>query len=157
MSNIAISALCAITYIGGYDKNEDKRFFKDVIGHVESNNNYKAISKTSSAIGKYQFLWNYWNGVFESWYNRKISKKEYLHNHNMQEDLMDIYIKKEVDRYIPILKKYNNKKLNKNEMRALIHFKGYHGAKQYLKHGKDVSRKNNKSIKKYLSYFCKKQ
>ncbi len=114
---------------------------------------YKAENPTSSAVGKYQFLWN----------TRKekitpitgISDKEtYKNSPEQQEKFMDYVIQHD---HIPTAKKlqvqYPNRKLP--ELIMLLHFKWEAGTLDWIKNEVDKTTANNISIDKYLNNFQK--
>ena len=132
------------------DTNEISESLKSYLGKKESNNNYKATNKNSSATGKYQFLWGLHGKKIQEITGVK-SQQEFLNRPDAQESFMDNYWQLQLQKEASSLKKYSN--MSDNQLQALVHFKGLGGAKKYLTTGKDDTRKNNISIESYLPKF----
>ena len=114
---------------------------------------YKANNSTSSAIGKYQFLWNSRKDKIKE-ITKITNEKDYINNPEQQEFFMDYVIQ---NIYLPKAKEYTNTyptwKLP--ELIMLIHFKGEKWALDWIKDKKDNTITNNISIDKYITNFKK--
>ncbi len=64
----------------------------EIFGKVESNNNYKAINKTSGAMGKYQFLASTLDGL-KGKYNKKFTTEQFMNNPSLQDEMFNILSK----------------------------------------------------------------
>lgn len=139
------------------------------ISQVESRGQkdpYKAVNKTSSARGKYQFLLNGSFGRGRSHplsiepfakklnpekYSEGVSEQQYLDDPELQEAHMNAVIEKEYLKDAKrLLKKYPDSPLDLNKVIYLIHFKGQPAADKWMKGGKDTTSKDNVSIPDYL-------
>lgn len=119
------------------------------IAAAESGGNYKALNPNSSAVGKYQFLWNTWGKEIAN--TTGVSSKEaFRNNPQAQEDFYSYYKNKHMKPGISRLQRYNSKGLSEEELAKLYHFKGEGGAIEWLTKGVDRTQQNNMSINKYL-------
>jgi hypothetical protein len=119
------------------------------IAAVESGGDYRAQNPNSSAVGKYQFLWNQWKGDIAK-ATGITSKEQFRNNPEAQEKFYSQYKQNVLLPSAASLQKYNSKGLNFNQLAKLVHFKGVGGAKKYLTSGVDDTRANNISIPKYI-------
>lgn len=137
----------------------DIEVFKHAIGMVESNGGKFLSNTTSSASGKYHFLYELIKGDSSM---RDISKREFMNNPELQEKIMDKALSGKLKDYgnNGYIKDavYNKSKFNSElrieELAALQHILGRSGVKKYLKD--PVSYKiagRNLSPEKYLSNF----
>ncbi len=112
---------------------------------------YEADNDSSSATGKYQFLWSTRSKQIWEITGEK-SIEEYKHSPQAQEQFMDHVIK---NIYLPQAKQYQitYPKRRLPELITLIHFKGIKGALTWLKEGKDNTQANNAPIDTYLEGF----
>lgn len=142
------------------DKDIDINDFKERIAKIESmgTGGYKAENPNSSAVGKYQLLWNFWGGRIREFANNpELTKDDFLNDPKLQERYMDHYIKTVL---IPETKKLVNRHIESHKYKfetlmALLHFKGYSGSVKWIKHKIDLTSNNNKGTEKYLSGFEK--
>lgn len=137
----------------------DIEVFKHAIGMVESNGGKFLSSSTSSAAGKYHFLYELIKGDSSM---RDISKREFMNNPELQEKVMDKALKGTLHNYgntgyinDAIKNKSSFKSdLKVEEIAALQHFLGRTGVKRYLKDPSTYSIVGrNLSPEKYLSNF----
>lgn len=122
---------------------------EDQIAKVESGGKYNIENKTSSAVGKYQFLWNTWGPSISKVTGVK-SKQDFKNNPEAQEKFFAWYKQNELLPGVAKLRQYNTKGLTDDQLAKLIHFKGLGGAKTWLTTGQDLTSANNMSIPKYL-------
>lgn len=119
----------------------------------ESGSNYSARSKTSSAVGAYQFLWGSWGHEIQNVTGIK-DPNEFIRNPKAQDKFFDYYTSKvvapAVDSLMPLAKKYN---LSANDIAKIIHFQGVHGARKALEQNllNDKQKLGNPTINQYLS------
>jgi hypothetical protein len=135
--------------------------FKEKIAKVESKGagGYKAQNPESSAVGKYQFIWDgdkNWRG----WKSdiMKVtgvkSKEEFLNSEKAQEQFMDYYIENTLKKDADSLRKTNpeeTKGMSDEQLMALAHFQGRSNAKTFLETGKTANKENNLSVEEYLN------
>lgn len=114
---------------------------------------YKANNPKSSAIGKYQFLWNSRKDKIENITNIK-TEEEYINNPEKQELFMDYVIE---NIYLTKAQEYQKEYPSWQipEIIMLIHFKGEKGALDWIKNKEDKTMANNISIEKYINNFQK--
>lgn len=130
----------------------DRQQFKADTLQRESGDNYSARSKTSSAVGGYQFLWNQWGHEIKNVTGVK-DANEFIRNPKAQDQFFDYYTSKvvspAVDSLIPLAKKYN---LSANDVAKIIHFQGVHGARKALEQNllDDKQKFGNPTINQYL-------
>lgn len=122
----------------------------------ESGGNYKAMSKTSTATGKYQFLWG--KGPGKGWQDdiKKVTgiqtREEFRDNPAAQEKFYKYYLDNVVAPATNNLSKMGAKfGLTPTEVARVIHFQGVEGARKAFKSGDlDTATKINPSINQYL-------
>lgn len=130
-----------------------ERFFsgihKSETGHLS--NPYTAENPDSSAVGKYQFLWNQWGNQVSKFAGKPVSKEEYKNNPQLQEEFARHYYDKELGPQAHRLLKQYKQDLKAqgvtslDEAKALIHFLGYPLASQWAQTGtlpESVAQKN---------------
>lgn len=130
--------------------------FKERIGNVESKSSggYNAYNGNTGATGKYQFLPKYFKDSVKRLFN--ISWSEFHRCPECQERLMDYHINTNL---LPsankLEKQFPNSGFSKEELMALVHFKGEGGARQELSNPYllNQSSKINISSKEYLNKF----
>ncbi len=135
---------------------------KEGIASVESRgskNPYGAYNESTTASGKYQFIWE--SKIWGGWGDKIMkvtgvkSQQEFLDNPEAQEKFMEYHIENNL---VPSAEKVFNEnpnvKLSHEELMALVHFQGEEGANIYLKTGKDQGGKNV-SVDEYLDIFNK--
>jgi hypothetical protein len=128
--------------------------FYEGLGNVESNGKYDATNPNSSAAGKYQFLWDTHRDRVNKWYGRgKATKEAFLASPLAQERVMRNYDAEVLTPEANNLKQTvpNAASRSLTELKALIHFKGVEGAREYLTTGIDRTKKNNMNIESYLN------
>lgn len=106
----------------------------------------------SSAVGKYQFLWNdHQQGI------KKVTgikdKESFRKSPEAQEKYFDWYVNNILPDQLERVRGYNKQGLTTEELVALLHFKGETGTKKWLESGVDETTKNNLSISEYLKRF----
>jgi hypothetical protein len=135
--------------------------FKEKIAKVESKGagGYKAQNPESSAVGKYQFIWD-GNKNWRGWKSdiMKVtgvkSKEEFLNSEKAQEQFMDYYIENTLKKDADSLRKTNpeeTKGMSDEQLMALAHFQGRSNAKTFLETGKTANKENNLSVEEYLN------
>lgn len=144
------------------DTNNDDfnyKAFKHAIGMLESSGGKFLTNSTSSAAGKYHFLWN----LIKDDDNLKgISKREFIGDPELQERIMDNALKGKLKgypnyvKYATDLKNRYKSDLSISNIAALTHFLGAGNVKKYLTNPVDfrVSGKNM-APKEYLTRFNK--
>ena len=114
----------------------DKEAFKYAIGMIESAGGKYLSNKTSSAAGKYHFLYNL---ISRDPDLKGISKREFINDPELQEKIMDKALAGKlkgfsaygVD-YAKKLKREYGSKLRLGELAALTHFLGPGNVRKYL-------------------------
>lgn len=132
-------------------ENFDLEKFKQGISNIESRGNYQAENPNSSAIGKYQFLWNIWKNKIKN-VTGIDNKQDYLDNPDAQEQFMDYVILHDYINAVNKLKKEPGaEKYTDDQLMAMIHFQGLGGARTYLKTGNIANASHNVTMDKYLN------
>lgn len=120
------------------------------IASTESEGNYKATNKHSSATGKYQFLWGDWGDSIKKVTGVK-SKQEFLNNPKAQDKYYAWYEKHYLAPEVKKLQAYNKNGLSDEQLMRLVHFRGAGGAKKYLQGKlKDKPESYNVPISEYI-------
>jgi hypothetical protein len=139
------------------DKGFDREAFKRAIAHVESSGGKHLSNPTSSAAGKYHFLYRYIQNIPLL---KGVTKTEFINRPELQERVMDMAI----DGTLPGFPSYKdwatdlkskfNTDLKVHEIAALTHFLGRGGVRTYLKNpsGFNVPGKNA-SVQQYIKKF----
>lgn len=124
---------------------------KKSIGQVESNSTYDIGNKTSSAVGKYQFLWDSWGDQIKE-VTGVNSKQEFRENPAAQEQFMNHYLQHVVQPRVRILKQEGiGTNLSDSDMAKMIHLYGVTGATNRIKENRlDEKVGNNLSGLQYL-------
>lgn len=130
--------------------------FKERIGNVESKSSggYNAYNSSTGATGKYQFLPKYFRESVKRLFN--ISWSEFARCPECQERLMDYHINTNlVPSANKLERQFPNSGLSKDQLMALVHFKGEGGARKELSnpHLLNQSTKINMSSLEYLNRF----
>jgi hypothetical protein len=140
---------------GGFDAN---KFTKDTYTQ-ESGGNYKAWSDTSTATGKYQFLWGTKAGKMWGDDIRRVtgvtSREQFRDSPKAQEQFYNFYLEKHIK---PAVKKLASQGakfgLTPTEVGRVVHFQGKKGAEIAFAKGKEAlytrDGKGNPSIMEYL-------
>lgn len=106
--------------------------FTDDIVAKESGGNYAATNPNSSAVGKYQFLWNTWGNKIKQ-FTGVNSKEEFLNNPQAQDAFYnEYYVPNEMYPAIERIKKRTATSLTDDKLAKLYHFRGEKGAIDYL-------------------------
>lgn len=116
---------------------------RDVIAKKESSGNYQALpwldkkhtKLASSAVGKYQFLWN----KHKDWISNVTgvkTKQEFLNNPDAQERAFDHWEKNTLTPKAEEIKRELNLNLPLDKIKYAIHFSGPQGAYDYFRSGK---------------------
>lgn len=135
----------------------NKKAYKHAIGMIESSGGVNLDSKTSSAAGKYHFLWNL---IKDDDSLDGVSKREFIANPELQESIMDKALDGNLKGY-PNYVGYANKlkgeyksELGTPELAALTHFLGMGNVRKYLSDPKGFQVKGkNLSPDAYLQKF----
>lgn len=115
--------------------------FKEQIALRESGGNYKALPKkkdgtlASSAVGKYQFLWNYHNKTIQQVTGVK-TKEEFMNNPDAQEQYFDYWDKTVLTPYAKRIMQTYRPDQTADEVKMMIHFTGPQGALDWYGKGK---------------------
>jgi hypothetical protein len=138
-------------------------FWRKIAG-IESGgikNPYAAQNPSSSAAGKYQFIWSEWSDNVAKFAGRPVSKEEFLANPKLQESFASHYNDNVLEPEATKLEKQVGRALkargadNHDKVKALIHFLGQGDTKQWARTGEVPERvsKNNINVKDYISRF----
>lgn len=145
----------------------DVKKFKKGIAHVESSGGKHLWNKTSSATGKYQFLYN---NLKDLKIMKGITRKQFMENSDLQEKVMDMAVKGKLKGRPGYFRNANdltneysqrlgeNWNYRKDEVAAISHFLGRQGARNYFNSilsGKDykVDGKVNLKVSDYLKKY----
>lgn len=140
-----------------------KRFTKETYTQ-ESGGDYKAMSKSSTATGKYQFLWGKKPGKMWGDDIRRVtgvtSREQFRDSPKAQEKFYNYYLENHIK---PAVKRLANKGakygLDATEVARVIHFQGEDGARAAFEAGEKAlytATKINPSIMEYLGRTSKK-
>lgn len=133
--------------------------FKESIGQTESKGTggYKAKNPKSSAVGKYQFLWNTWKDRIKQFSgNPNLTEEDFKNDPALQDSFMEHYDKTVLEpEAVKLQKRHGSKFKNRgiqdiDDAKALLHYQGYGGARHFLTTGEALNPENNKPIKEYL-------
>jgi hypothetical protein len=139
---------------------EVDRFFYGVAA-VETGgtkNPYEAENPNSSAVGKYQFLWNQWGDAISKFAGEPVTKEQFKKNPELQERFARHYyhnvLKPEATQLMAASKQAPTQRgVSKiADAKLLIHFLGFPGAKDYATTGKMAEKAAaiNKTPDEYL-------
>lgn len=129
---------------------------KEIIGQKESHNNYEALPKdksgklVSSAVGKYQFLWNYHKDQIAS-VTGVTSKEAFRKNPKAQEQFFDYWDANILSPKAEAIKLKYNPKMSMNDIKQIIHFQGPAGAEKYFATGKFTKDAFGSTPQEYLA------
>lgn len=113
---------------------------RTIIGSKESGNDYSALPKgkdgklASSAVGKYQFLWNWHKNTIQS-VTGISSKEEFRKSPEAQEKFFDYWNNKILTPVANDIKSRFNPNLSMNDIKQIIHFQGPGGARKFFATG----------------------
>lgn len=113
---------------------------RKIIGSKESNNNYGALPKgkdgklASSAVGKYQFLWEQHKKTIAS-VTGITSKEEFRRNPEAQEKFFDYWNNNILTPVANDIKSRFKPNLSMNDIKQIVHFQGPGGAKKFFATG----------------------
>ena len=138
----------------------NKKAFKHAISMVESSGGKFMWNKTSSATGKYQFLYNL---IKTDPSMKGVSRREFLNRDDLQELVMDRALDGKLrgftygEGYANKLKKEFNSDYDVNSLTAMVHFLGPGNARKFLKDPVSfrVPGKVNLTGDEYISKFSK--
>lgn len=145
------------------DEKDKKKFnkeaFKHAISMLESSGGKFLDSKTSSAAGKYHFLWN----IIKDNKNLKgVSKREFMADSELQELIMDEALEGKLEGYpgyinfAERLQKDYGSNLDPTKLAALTHFLGAGNVRKYLKNPSEFNVPGvNKTPEEYMLNFDK--
>lgn len=114
----------------------NSKAYKYAIGMVESAGGKYLENKTSSAAGRYQFLYNLIKKDPEM---KGVTKRQFINNPNLQERIMDKALSGNLagftygEKYANKLKKEFNSEYDVNSLTAMVHFLGAGNARKFLK------------------------
>lgn len=135
----------------------DSQAFKHAIGMIESSGGKFLDSKSSSAAGKYHFLWNL---IKDNESLNGMSKTEFIANPDIQEQLMDQALNGKLEgypnyiKYATSLKSRYGSELKTSQIAALTHFLGSGNVKKYLSNPDEFKVKGvNLSPEKYMQKY----
>ena len=132
--------------------------FKHAISMIESSGGKFLDNKSSSAAGKYHFLYN---SIKNDPSMDGVSKREFMNRPELQESIMDKALSGELDGY-SYGQKYANKLIGEyesdydvNEVSALVHFLGPSNTRKFLKDPTSfkVPGRNNATGQEYVKRF----
>lgn len=135
----------------------NREAYKKAISQVESSGGKNLSNSTSSATGKYQFLYN---SIKNDPDMDGVSKREFMNRDDLQELIMDKALDGKLtgyaygENYAKRLKRNYASKLSTHEITALVHFLGAGNVKKYLTDPKTFKVPGvNKSPESYLKVF----
>ena len=138
--------------------NFNKEAFKEALAHVESAGGKFLENSSSSAVGKYQFLWS---NIQHDSSLKGISKRQFINDPELQEMIMDKALNgslKGYPNYIENARKLKsdfNSSLRVDEIALLTHFLGAGGVKEQLKSGAYEVPGVNMSVDGYTGKYNK--
>jgi hypothetical protein len=140
-------------------KDFDREAFKKAIAHVESSGGKFLENRTSSAAGRYHFLYRY---IQDIPLLRGVTKREFINRPELQEQVMDMAIDGTLPGF-PSYKEYAKELQSKyktdlglHDIAALTHFLGKSGARKYLSNPNGfVVPGKNASVSQYINKFRK--
>jgi len=138
--------------------NFNREAFKEALAHVESAGGKFLENSSSSAVGKYQFLWK---NIQHDSSLKGISKRQFINDPKLQEMIMDKALNgslKGYPNYIENARKLKsdfNSSLRVDEIALLTHFLGAGGVKEQLKSGAYEVPGVNMSVDGYTGKYNK--
>ena len=139
-------------------KNFNREAFKEALAYVESSGGKFLENSTSSAVGKYQFLWKY---IQSDPMLKGVTKRQFINSDDLQEQVMDAALNgklKGFPNYIENAKRLKsefNSDLRVDEIALLTHFLGSGGVKEQLKSGAYKVPGQNMSVDGYTGKYNK--
>lgn len=135
--------------------------FLKTIGKVESGNNPKAKNKETSATGEHQFMWSEWNDEIKQFTgNPNLTRDDFANNSELQNKWANHYVANILDPEVKKLKTRFPEQLKKrgltndDDIRALLHFRGYNDSSLYVRKGiENETKAKNLSIPEYINKF----
>jgi hypothetical protein len=135
--------------------------FLKAIGKVESGNNPSAKNKETSATGEHQFMWSEWNDEIKKFAgNPNLTRDDFANNPELQNKWASHYVSNVLDPEVKKLKTRFPEQLKKrglendDDIRALLHFRGYPDSSSYVRTGQEKQTKEmNLSIPEYIDKF----
>lgn len=138
-------------------ENFDSSAFKKAISQIESNSGKYQSNRSSSAAGRYHFLYNNIKDLPEL---KGTTKLEFINDSVLQESVMDKALLGQLKGYphyifhAQDLKDTYNSDLSNEELAAITHFLGKSGSRKYLSSQDSFKVPgNNATVKDYLSKF----
>ncbi len=138
--------------------NFNRQAFKEALAYVESGGGKFLENKTSSAVGKYQFLWKY---IQHDPSLKGVTKREFIDSPELQEQIMDSALNgtlKGFPNYIENARKLKsefNSSLRVDEIALLTHFLGSGGVREQLQSGAYEVPGQNMSVDGYTGKYNK--
>ena len=125
---------------------------------------YKARNPETSAVGKHQFIWSFWGDkskhIQKFAQNPNLTVDDFVNDPDLQERYVRYYYKDQVKNQANNLAtKYKDQLKARgirdvNDVKAIIHFRGYDTAEYFLKTGiEPKTEARNKTIPQYLEDF----
>lgn len=139
-------------------KNFNKEAFKEALAYVESSGGKFLENSTSSAVGKYQFLWN---NIKSDPSLKGVTRRQFIDSPELQENIMDLALNgklKGYPNYIENSRKLKEKygsSLRVDEIALLTHFLGSGGVQEELKSGAYEVPGVNMSVDGYTGKYNK--
>ena len=137
----------------------DAQAYKHAISMIESSGGKNLWNNTSSATGKYQFLYNL---IKDDPDMDGVSRREFMNRPKLQEKIMDKALAGKLkgytygSNYANRLKKDYNTNYSTGQLIALVHFLGAGNARKFLKDPENFKVKGvNVSPQKYLNLYKK--
>lgn len=134
--------------------NLSKGDIRDIIAQKESGGDYRALPRkkdgtlASSAVGKYQFLWNQ-NKQWISQVTGVTTKEDFRNNPQAQEEAFTYWDKNILTPNAKKIKTELGVRLPLNNIKYAIHFAGPSGAYKYFSTGKETTDAFGSNIAKY--------
>ena len=136
----------------------NREAFKRALAHVESSGGKFLENSSSSAVGKYQFLWN---NIKSDPSLKGVTKRQFIDSPELQENIMDLALNgklKGYPNYIENSRKLKQKygsSLRVDEIALLTHFLGSGGVQEQLKTGAYEVPGVNMSVDGYTGKYNK--
>lgn len=138
---------------------QTKQLLAEGIGASESQGTggYQAKNPTSSAVGKYQILFNKWKDKIREFSgNPNLTEDDFINDPVLQDQFMQHFEKTVLDPDLAKIKKRHAVRLksrkltDEDDIKTLLHYQGYPGSVHYLKTGESKWPENNMPIEEYL-------